>query len=170
MLEFNAVQFAEQLRQTRADTTQVELYIAEMQSAVGKERGRALAERHLQDDGYYLRIVEQDSAVKGLMVAVRAGTMVGGEETPVNEIWEIALDSGLRGRGVASVLVNDFFNSHADKNRYTKVSVMMANVRARDYFERRWDFFNRNFSGQMTIGTSYVSMVNMARRPDDPLV
>ena len=168
MLQFHAAQLAELFRTAQVEPGQIEQHMAEMLSSAGVASAQAILERQLQDPGYYVRIVEQDMTIKGVMTAVRSGTVINGRSTPFNEVWNIELAEDLRGHGVADAMIGDFFTRYADGSRFTKASVLMANMRARNY-AARWGFEPTDYSGTMTVGSTYARAVIMTRWPDEPV-
>jgi hypothetical protein len=138
-----------------------------MTSPDGVAAYRRNMERWTSTDGVCHKVVEGEAGVRGLFLAVRAGTEVAGDRrTSLNEVWVVEMAPELRGTGTASALMGDFFQNYADPSRFTRLSVLFANVRARTYYGQRWGFTGVDYEATMRVGPSSARALIMSRLPE----
>jgi ribosomal protein S18 acetylase RimI-like enzyme len=169
IIEFHTVQLQEQLAVAHVNPAQVERHTAGMRSPEYMAIYQQSFEERLADPNFYCRLVEQEAAVQGLIMARGAGTNGGINKSGVNELWNLEVAEHLRGQGVASELMTGFMTGPAEATRFTQLTVLFANIRARNYYTNRWDFHPFAYDATMTIGSTSVRALTMTRWPEEKL-
>jgi GNAT superfamily N-acetyltransferase len=169
IIEFHTIQLQEQFALADVDPVQVQRHIEGMRSPEYIAIYQRSFEDYLANPNFYCRLVEQEAAVQGLIIAMGAGTHGDVGKSGVNELWNLEVAEHLRGRGVASELMGGFMADAADATRFTQLSVLFTNVRARNYYTNRWDFRPFAHDATMTIGNTSVRALTMTRWPEEKL-
>jgi hypothetical protein len=164
--EFHTIQLGAQLAAAQVDPEQIAAHLEAMRGPEAVATFAGGFERRLRKPGFYCRVVEQDTAVKGLIMAVVAGTTIDHRRNGANGILNLEVAEELHSQDVATKLMGDFLTEHADPKRFTNVSVLLADLRSRRYYEDRWGFPPVGHDATMIIGGAPVRALTMTRWPD----
>jgi GNAT superfamily N-acetyltransferase len=166
VLAFQTAQRGEQFAAAGIDPVKIAGYVETRRKPDAVDAYRTSMDLWNTSPDFYYRTIEGGAAVHGLMLARRAPRMADGRLNGVNEIRAIAVAEQLRGTGAASKLMDEFLYEYADPAAFTRLAVLFANVRARDYFRNRWGFEPLDYGVTIKLGkNTSAEALTMQRWP-----